>query len=507
MPGEKDPRNDPSTLSAAYQAMRPVWSKIETLLGGTESMRAAGETMTPRHENEGDASHSERIARASLLNMAQLTLDNWVGRPFGEPIQIGDDVPEDVTRWLRDIDLQGNGVSVFSRDWFRKGLSKAFAHVLIDAPSDDGVQRTLADDAREQRRPFWNFIRPENLFAASATVIDGREVLTHVRIFEQETVRDGFAESTVDRIRVFDRILPGESAAFLPGFEGIELLEEDLQSPELGSGVWVTLYRKIEKSQGKVEWVVERLPTRLDDRMDEIPLVSFYADREQLLLGKPPIEDLVDLNINWWQSNSDQNSILTVARFPILALSGGDEEDEDFEIGPKRILFTPNERGKFYYVEHEGAAIAAGREHLQDLESQMAQYGAQFLKKRPGSETATARALDSAEATSPLQDATMRFNESLNQALRLTGKWVGIEDAGTLIVNAEFSGLDDGDTDTTTLDKARARGDLSKRDYFEELVSRGVLRETFDFDENERNLELERMSEGEVTDVDPFAEE
>jgi hypothetical protein len=515
MAQEKDPTLDPSTPSGNYSYMLNSWNKIQTVLDGTEAMRMAGNRYLPMHQNESSINYEERKSRATLLNLTALTLDQWVGKPFADPVNVGEDVPDELQEWLKDIDLQRNDVSTFSREWLREGLAKSFSHVLVDAPADVGERITLADDVGA--RPFWNFIRPENLFAAESRMVDGQEVLVHARIFEQETVREGFAEVTIDRIRAFDRVLPGASALSLPGIEQAFDLNElaKMDDPVAAampfeSGVWVTVFRKEEKEQGEVEWVVEQPPQRLDERMDEIPIVSFYASRKDLLKGKSPIEDLVDLNINWWQSNSDQNIVLTMARFPLLALSGGDEDECIVEVGPKKMLFTPDPQGKFYYVEHSGAAINSGQKHLDKLEEQMAHYGAEFLKRRPGNTTATERALDSAEATSPLQDAAMRFNEALNQALRLTGKWVGIEETGRIEVATDFEEVEKDSAHLDFLDKARGRGDLSKQNYLEEARRRGALREDFDMEENEQQLEEERTEmglDGGGEDIDDQAEE
>ena len=63
---EKDPKS-PATTSAAYDTMAPRWHLIETLLGGTEAMRAAGETYLPRHSEETDKGYEERLSAAVLL--------------------------------------------------------------------------------------------------------------------------------------------------------------------------------------------------------------------------------------------------------------------------------------------------------------------------------------------------------------------------------------------------------------------------------------------------------
>jgi hypothetical protein len=253
-------------------------------------------------------------------------------------------------------------LTVFSRNWFKEGLAKAFAHVVIDFPSlkeEEREGRTKADDDREGRRPYWVMIKPENVIAAFSQIVDGQEILTHVRIREDIVIQDGFAEVVKERIRVME---PGQ---------------------------WFLYELRKEKGK-KEEWVV------IDNGVTAVqfvPMVTFYANRSGLMTGKPPIEDLAFLNVRHWQSTADQTSILTVARFPMLAVAGAsDQTGSVMAIGPKQLLGTKDPQGRFYYVEHSGKAIGSGRTELLDLEEQMASYGADFLKRRPGNMTATSRA-------------------------------------------------------------------------------------------------------------------
>lgn len=496
---------DPSTTSMAYDLMAPVWRKIADVLGGTTSMRAAAQAYLPEHENELSSAYSDRLESSTLFNATELTLDSWVGRPFSDPMTISEEVPEQVDELLEDVDLQGNAVGVFAREWFKEGISKAFAHILVDFPLTPDGERTLADDRAENLRPYWLLIKPENLIFAAATVVEGREVLTHIRIREQITQRVGFSEVTTQRIRVIDRIFPGGNPLQILGMDAA--LAQELMEAELEAGVFFSVWTLVEKEDEEEEWVLTQAPKKVD--IDEIPLVTFYANRTGLMSGKSPIECLSDLNIRHWQSTSDQINILTVARFPMLALSGGDEDESVVEIGPKRMLFTPDPQGKFYYVEHTGKAIAAGRQDLMDLEEQMAEYGADFLKKRPGNLTATARALDAAEATSPLQDATIRFNDALAQAKMLTSKWLGVEDDGVIEVSVDFGPEEAISGDLDALKEMRRSRDLNREDYLEEMMRRGVLGDSFDIEQNDQRLEKEQSAfTGEATtDIDPLAEE
>lgn len=461
---EKDPKS-PATTSGAYDLMFPRWRLIETLLGGTEAMREAGELYLPRHQEETDKGYQERLASAVLLNMVERTLDTLSGKPFSEPIRLNEDVPQVIKEIiLPDVDLQGNNLDVFARQWFREGLAKAFCHVLVDtprpAPREDGKPRTLEDDRREGLRPYWVLIKPENLIFARAEVVNGVEVLQHLRIVEHYAEQDGFAEVYRRRIRVLE-----------PGL--------------------VQLWEPAEKQ--KEEWVlVEEWETGLN----YIPLVTFYASRQGFMLGKPPLLDLAHLNVAHWQSASDQRHILTVSRFPILACSGATGEDSDpVVVGPNKVLYNPDPAGRFYYVEHTGQAIAAGRADLQDLEEQMANYGAEFLKRRPGNQTATARALDSAEAVSSLSAMVGVFEDALAQALDITADWLRLGQGGGTVELVKDYKLEETDTSgLQALQAARERRDISRKTYLNALRLRGVLPEDFDAEEDWEEL-MEEVSE------------
>lgn len=454
MINKKDP-DSPATTSAAWDEMIDKWFMIHHLLGGTESMRQSGQIYLPRHEEESQSNYEDRLRTTTLFNMFELTLDSLVGRPFSDPVKINDDVPKSIQNILPDIDLQGNDLSVFTRKVFREGVAKGLSHILIDMPAmtdEERGKRTKEDDDRDGRRPYWVMIRPENLIFASSRNINGQEVLTHVRIREVITERDGFTENDRERIRVLE---PGT-------FQ-----------------VW----EKVKSKKKKEEWkIVEEGITTLK----KIPLVPFYANEERgLMLTKPPLEDLAHLNIRHWQSTSDQTNILTVARFPMLAVAGAtDVSGSTMAIGPKQLLGTKDPQGRFYYVEHTGKSIDAGRQDLLDLEEMMASYGAEFLKRRPGNATATARALDSAEATSPLQDMTVRFIDVVNRALDITAEWLGEEEGGTIEIATDFGPERLNEAHVRALLELRRNRDLSQKQTLLEMQRLGGLADDFSFEDN-----------------------
>lgn len=450
-----------ATPSSAYLRMLPRWKMIDALLGGTEAMREAGKEYLPQYEAESNKAYETRLERATLFNMTEQTLNTLAGKPFEEQIVLGEDVPEPIAELCEDIDQQGSNLQAFCRGWFREAWAKGFSHVLVDhgvpAEREDGQPRTLEDDRQEGLRPYWVHIAPECVIAAYSQFMHGKEELTHVRILETCTERKDWEEVTTIKVRVLE---PGKWELWVP------------------------------KEAGKLdgEWMVDdEGPTALS----YIPLVTFYtAKRTGLMECKPPLTDLAHLNVAHWQSSSDQRNVLTTARFPLLAASGV-PADYKVEVGPNRFLTTESHEGKWYYVEHTGAAIEAGAKDLESLEDQMATYGAEYLRKKPGNETATGRALDSAESVSYLGATVMDFQDAVELALQFTADWSRLEEGGSVSISHDLGLAESDAAQMDALLKMRAQKDISRKTLLAAMQARSVLPDDFDEEADQRELEDE----------------
>lgn len=448
----------PATRSQAHRIMSPRWDLIRHILAGTEAMRAAGDQYTPRHQEESLLNYQDRVLSTVLVNVTELVSESLVGRVFKVPLAPQDDVPKPMLAQFDDVDLAGTGINPFCREWFEEGLNMGLSHVVVEMQqptTQEGEVRTLADDQKEALRPYWYRVSPENVIAAYTARVNGREVLTHVRIAEHAVERQGFAEVNVLRIRV---------------------LEPDH---------WETWLPKDPEKQGEDdEWVME---AQGPNPLGFIPMVTFYTGTRDKVpfLCKPPLLDLAHLNVAHWNSTSDQRSILTVARFPILAASGIDADDvTKLKIGPREWLSSPDANGKWYYVEHSGRAIQAGERDLQRLEALMAAYGAQFLKSQPGTQSATERALNEAGTLSPLEAMGLDFQDCLQQVLALHAQWMNLgqgPNAGGLVkVEVDVSEQEVDQVALEALFRARVARDISRAAYIGVLKNRGVLPEDFD---------------------------
>lgn len=429
----------------AVLAMQPDLEKVDALMGGTAAMRAAGAKYLPKWPMEQADSYDFRLKTSTLFNAFARTVDNMTGKPFSEDMTWTDIDPL-IEQWFENIDLAGRSFQSFAKEVFCRGICDGLTHVFVDcqvAVDKDGnaIHKTQAEEQRAGVRPYLVSIRQSQILGWMSQIAGGKEVLTQLRYLEVVQEPDGdFGVKAVNQVRV---LLPGE-------------------------------WRTYRENADKTAWVeTDRGVTTVDF----IPVVTYYARRTGFMTGKSPLIDLADLNIKHWQSSSDQDSILHVARVPILAIIGV-EDSSKIEIGAKAALMLPID-GDAKYVEHKGEAIGAGRDSLKDLEGQMESMGAELLTKSIVAKTATEDVIDASSATCQLAAMVQSLEGALDQIVDMMAAWVNkpqqgdidiFDDFATLAVNASTAGQY-----VAALISLVEIGLLSKESAFNEMRRAGIV--------------------------------
>lgn len=432
--------------SSAVTAMEPDWDKIDALVGGTKTMRAAGEKYLPKFPAEAQSSYDYRLKTSTLYNALGRTLENMAAKPFAEAITYTDIDPE-VEGWLTNIDLCGNNLTVFAHNLFTEAMGKGLTHILVDLPTTIGkdgkpLYVTKADEKSAGLRPYMIHVKPRQVLGwRSAKGADGVEVLTMLRLIECIEEEDGdFGVKAVPQIRV------------------------------LTPGAWTT-YREDKNKKG--EWYLHEEGTT---SIDFIPLVTYYTKRTGFMTAVPPLSDMADLNIKHWNSQSDQDNILHTARVPLLAISGLNDLDE-IEIGSKTYLRLP-QGAEAKYVEHTGKAIDAGRVSLQDLEGQMRAMGAELLVENQVATTATQNSIEDDEAICQLKRMVQGLEDTLDNALDMAHKSMNLEYKGSVDIFDDFSSdavLATAGPFVLALIQLVNNSLISKEDAFNEMQRYGIL--------------------------------
>lgn len=440
--------------SAASAAMMPAVDLARALMGGTAAMRMAGPAYLPRWPNEDQESYNARLATAVLFPAYQRTVYTLAGKPFSKPITVGDDVPSRIKAWLPDIDLQGRNLDVFASDVMDSTLAYGLTGILIDFPVvEDGAARTQADEQRLGVRPYWVHVEPWQILGWRAKRTAGQWVIEQLRIQEIVEEPDGeFGVLEVGQIRVLS---PGKWQTFRAG----------------KSGQWALF------AEGTTS-------------LDKVPFVPVYGERVAFMVGRPPMLELAHLNIKHWQSQSDQDTILHVARVPILATIGIEAEGLEITVGSGSSVKLPL-GADMKYVEHSGASVGAGKVALDDLKEEMRQAGAELLVLQPGQITATQVATENAVGMCALQRMTLGLQDALNLALQYTAEWIKEPEGGSVTIFNDFGAATLAEASAQLLLDASNAGKLSDETWFAEMQRRGIISADVDYDEEKERLEAQ----------------
>ena len=431
------------------KAMAEHWVIISSLLSGTAGMRK-NKALLPKWPNEEDNAYNARLAVATLLPALKRTIMVMVGKPFSKELTLGDDVPTIIEEYCQDINLEGQSLHSFSIQVFDEVMSYGLCGILVDFPvapvATEGRVRTVADEKAMKLRPYFTFVKHGQILGWRTRRIDGALTLTQLRIMEEVEEDDGaFGTACIPQVRVLE---PGRWATYRESGEGAlrewKLFEE---------GVTTLTY---------------------------IPFIPFYGKRLAYMVGESPLQDLAYLNVKHWQSQSDQDTILHVARVPILAIIGAEAAGPDGKGGTQLVVGAsagvklPMD-ADMKYVEHTGKAIEAGAQSLKDLEDQMVQTGAELLVVKPGDKSAT-EANNEAEANkSDLQRIVENFEDSMDQSLQVMADWLKQPEGGHIQLFKDFGSFLLSDASAQLVLQMQQSGLLTKETALTEMQRRGVI--------------------------------
>jgi hypothetical protein len=441
---EKTVRSESESISA----MGTQWPMILALLSGTSAMRKGGTKYLPKWPNEEENSYAARLATATLYPAFSRTVEVMASKPFSKPVAIDEGTPPRIVEWLDDVDLSGRNLHAFAADVMLDCISYGLSGVLVDYPQASQV-RTRADEMVTGVRPYFAHYKPQSILGWKSTKRNGMEVLTQVRLLESVEEEDGpFGTKQVEQVRVLE------------------------------PGLWF-VYRKLGD-----DWIVYEEGTTT---LTEIPFVFFYGIRKSFGIGVAPLLELAFQNVEHWQSLSDQQTILHVARVPILVTVGAD--NTSITVGASSAVGLPV-GADMRFVEHSGQAIEAGRKSLLDLEERMRQTGAELLVLKPGDITATQVTSENEANRCTLQKIVEVFEDCLDQCLQYMADWVGETEGGSVSLFTDFGAATLGEASAELLLKANQSGKLSDETMFDEWKRRGIISP-----ENEWNDEQERIAE------------
>jgi hypothetical protein len=479
----------PESTSSDYDAMCTYWDMVSAILGGTPTMRLAGQTYLPKFTNESRSDYEIRLKNAKFTNLFGDILSTLASKPFEQELTV--DKAEAVDDLIEDIDGQGNHVQVFASQAFYDGIANAVHWCLVDYTKDVPQGATVAAEKALGARPYWVQISARSLLAVYSENVAGKETIVHARIREDVKERDGYGEAVKKRVRVLNREL---------------VVDEQGNVTAAKAATW-ELFEKQKLAAGGDTWTSIGTGSY---SIGIIPLVPFVTGRRYgaSWVFKPPLADAAYLQIEHYQQESglkhknDLNNFSMLAGQGVEPPIGEDGQPAKVPSGPQTVLYAPpsgdKAGGRWEWLDVKVEGLKFSLEYIQSIEAQLRELGRQPLTAQSGNITTITAAFAGDKAHTVIEAWALNFKDFLENCLKITAMWRKTTIEPVVQINTDFSLSLKEDTGVTSLDAAQERNALSWETWFMEMKRRGIIGPNVDKDE-ERQRILDEIP-GEPTD-------
>tara|TARA_Y100000289_G_scaffold40094_1_gene39616 strand:- start:844 stop:2295 length:1452 start_codon:yes stop_codon:yes gene_type:complete len=384
------------------------WENMKAVVSGTEYLRENCEAFLPLEPREDYSAYLARVNRAVFTPYTQRLISGAAGLILRKPISIeGDSYWTEV--FNKDVDGCGSDLDEYARRLVMCALTYGHCHTLVDFPAPTNA-KSLAEERALNRRPYWIEVDPTKVYGWRLDRESNYGNLTQVRIGEKAVVPDGeFGEKVYDQIRVIE---PGRYRVY----------RQEQQKKEMqGNFPYPSSF---DQSDATAEFeLIESGPYSLE----QIPLVTVYANKLDTMTSRPPLLDIAHLNLAHFQRQADLIHSLHIASQPMLVLEGWDDQTKDMAISVNYAMAT-QPGNKVYYVEPAASAFEAQSAEIQELQQQMASLGLSTLSQQKFvAESADARRLDRIDTNSMLAMVSMDLESGLQKSYNLAANYLGIE--------------------------------------------------------------------------------
>ena len=390
------------SFNSEYESIQNQWQKCRDAYQGQESLIENGADYVPPLDLQDSVGYINYLKRGLYFNATARTIHGMIGSCFRrEPTIVAnnlDNILADVT--LTDLNFEG--------------LSKeAMREMLVT-----GRYGLLCDYSEEESRPYLVPYIAENIINWEVKRVGGKSVISMIVLAEigyVEEEDDPYISKEQQRIRVL-------------------LLEEGVYT--------VRVYVKINQGANKEDYILveETVPTVSGASLDYIPFVCINSNLIGMSVEKPPLLDLIDVNIHHWRLSCDYNHGLHYTGLPTPVAAGFPKSNDGYRIGPATAWWSEDSDAKASFLEFKGEGLGVMQKALEEDEAKMAALGGRLLEKQKSSaEAADTVRLRTAGDQATLAGITDSLNRGLTQALGLLTAWMGSEQTDEeIILNDDF---------------------------------------------------------------------
>jgi hypothetical protein len=460
------------TAHPEYITAASDWRKCRDAVAGQRIVHGRSVAYLPKLSGQTDAEYAAYKARAVFYNATARTLDGLSGLVFRKKPVV--EMPGGLRDFLGDVDMGGLPFSSLAEMVVENVLITGRAGVLIDYPrAADGVI-TLGNATEMGMRPLLRLYRAEQIVNWQVGRIGNATIPVRIVLAEtvEESSEDDFVANSVLQYRVL----------------------------ELVDGEYVQrVFRQIDGVQQQVELIVPKMNGR---PLSRLPFVFFGPQDVSHSVAKPPLLDLVEVNLSHYRTTADYEHGAHFTGLPTAVVTGHTMSDGDtLSIGGGVAWVFPEPEAKASYLEFKGEGLQALERLLDRKESQMASLGARMLapEKRTAEAAETARIHRHGE-NSVLASLSNAVSLGLTKVFEWARDWQGLTGNVKVELNRDFLPVSMSAQDLTALIAAWQGGAIAKRDLFDNLKTGEIVSGDRSFEELERDVLIDRCAVSEAAE-------
>lgn len=431
-----------------YQDAYPYLEKMLDVVGGTEKIRAKTIKYLKKYDGETATSYDNRLSTSEWNDVVNQTVEDSRDKIFRKPIQFSEDMPDEFTKVIDNADGNGQSLNEWAKHFCIDGIEEGLSYIYVDYPQvPKGL--TVAQFEALAPQPTFSVVRFSDVINR---IVGKKGDLVQATIVEKITVQKGrFEQEQVNQYRVL----------------WIE-----------NNDVHMEVYVETDKGATLVEEDTIITPIKNGKKLVQLPLIPFYTAKEKNHTAKPPLNELANLAITWYNKRSQYSRALRISGDPTLKRWGMTIEEQRSNgqtVNKVGVNAVYNFNGRKDENDAEWftpdiTSLEEMRNDLLEIEKRMDRERAALQEKNQVSLTATQASIESADKTSKLANWATSLEQALNQAKTYALWLMNIDDKGEIIVNADF--------DEMTMDAQDAKqyldevtmGALSKETYQEMMV-------------------------------------
>lgn len=505
-------KNGPNILHRRYEEFKSRWERCRDCYEGTDRIKAKGTAYLPALGSQKNGpvggfkvastdKYGEYVMRALFFNATSRTVDGLSGAIFQKSptVEVAD---ETIEEHLEDVTMAGESLELFSLRVAREVLTTGRVGILVDmaAIRDDLDNEGEPEVDPADARPYWSMYRAEDILNWRTERKNGNQVLTRVILseeYEEQDPGNPFKYDSRPQIRVLE-------------LRGGEYIQE----------VWRP------RKDDDTEWdrIEELTPTRRGEVLDFIPFVFIGPTSTSPEVARPPLLDLVDVNLDHYRIMADLRHGQHYTALPTPVITGQAAVDAQgnavqLSIGSSTAWILPDPQASAIMLEYKGEGLGALEKAEEVGRKMMATLGARLLEAEPKvQETAQAVGMRHAGEHATLRTVAQSIESALTLAVRWHAWWFLTADRpeeleDVVELNKEFFATRMSFQDLQAWVAAFQADSISFDTFYAGLVRGDLARPGIDVEEEKKALEaevtarMERMIESTLlTKGDPNAD-